>query len=96
MIIRIFRAVILPDRHQTYENFLLNTAIPLVRSQKGVLETSIGRPTAQAPNEYVFVSTWQDLDALKQFAGEEWDKAVIQPELVPLLQECFIHHYEQF
>ena len=37
---------------------------------------------------------WRDLQALKEFAGENWQEAVIDPDEVHLLKEAHTYHYE--
>lgn len=36
---------------------------------------------------------WRDLEAVKQFAGENWQTAVIDHEEARLLKETFVYHY---
>jgi len=43
----------------------------------GFLAVSILRPTKWSPDEYAMISEWQDETALKAFAGDNWNRAVI-------------------
>lgn len=94
MIIRVFRAIVKPGQHNAFEEFLQKTALPLVQSQEAVLTTYVGTPTIYNPDEFVFISTWRDIEGLKHFSGEQWQEEVVAPEAALLLRESYIYHYE--
>ena len=39
------------------------------------------------------VSEGELADAIRGFAGEDWNQAVVLPEEAHLLKETFVHHY---
>ena len=94
MIIRVFRARIHAGKGQQFEQFFLNKALPTVRARPGLVSVMVGKPLEVTPDEFLMVTVWQDLDALKGFAGENWQNAVIDPDEVDLLTETFVYHYE--
>ena len=96
MIIRVFRARIRPGLNDDFERFLREGPIPKITSLPGLVAQHVGRPTSAAPDEFVYVSVWKDLESLRTFAGDDWEHAVIDPEEEHLLLETFIHHYESF
>ena len=96
MIIRFFRALVHDGRQDSFRMFLTDTALPLIRSQEGLVSVSIGLPHETSPHEFSMVMVWRDLDALKRFAGEDWKSAVIHPDEAHLLKETFVHHYHAF
>ena len=49
-----------------------------------------------APDEFVMISTWADIDALRAFAGEDYTAAVIPPGMEQHMVESWVHHYEVF
>jgi heme-degrading monooxygenase HmoA len=49
---------------------------------------------AASPDEFVYVTVWRDLAALRAFAGEDWAKAVVDPSEEHMLRETFLGHYE--
>ena len=65
----------------------------MIRSQDGLLFASVGLPDEASPQEFSMVMRWRDLDAVKKFAGENWQTAVIDPEEARLLKETFVYHY---
>lgn len=96
MIIRVFRARVRPGKEREFERLVKEQSIPMVRKQKGVLAEYAGRPVGSNSNEFTFVSVWKDLSDIKTFVGEDWEKSVIPPDELPLIEEAFIHHYEVF
>lgn len=94
MIIRVFRAQVRPGAQQQFEKFFLNQALPNVRAQPGLVSVMVGTPHETTPNEFLMITVWKDLDALKGFTGEKWQAPVIDPEEFDLLQLTFLHHYE--
>ena len=94
MIIRFFRAIVHDGRQDAFEAFFLGTALPSVRSHEGLVSAIVGLPHASAPNEFSMLMIWRDIAALKGFAGEKWQNAVIHPDEADLLKETHLYHYE--
>ena len=93
VIIRIFRAIIRDGKQEEFAQFFRDTAVPLLQSQPGMLELTVGHPLPTSPHEFMMATTWSDLAALKAFAGDTWEQAVIDPAEAHLLSETFVHHY---
>ena len=93
MIIRFFRAIVHDGQQDGFKAFFLETALPLVRSQEGLVSASIGLPHEGSPNEFSMVMVWRDLEALKGFAGRDWERAVVHPDEAHLLRETHVYHY---
>jgi heme-degrading monooxygenase HmoA len=79
---------------EEFERFLRETAMPFVSGHDGLIGQHIGRPMRSDPEEFVYVTVWRDLDALRAFAGDDWSKAVIDPSEEHMLRETFLSHYE--
>jgi quinol monooxygenase YgiN len=94
MIIRVFRAVVHSGKVNEFQRFFLNKALPTIKAQPGLVSVMVGTPIETSPTEFLMVMVWQDVNALKGFAGEHWQNAVIDPDEVHLLKETFVHHYE--
>lgn len=94
MIIRVFRAKVRQNKRPDFEAKVKELSIPLVRSQKGLVAFFSGRPMASNPQEFVMVTVWKDLEALRAFAGDHWNVSVIPEPERPLLEESCVHHYE--
>lgn len=94
MILRIFRAVVHDGKQDEFREFVTQTALPLTRKQEGLVSVTIGKPHPTSPQEFTMISVWRDLDALKRFTGEAWNKVVVLPEEADMLQASHLHHYE--
>ncbi|HVL38438.1 MAG TPA: winged helix-turn-helix domain-containing protein [Fimbriimonadaceae bacterium] len=94
MIIRVFRGTVRPGTEDLYEKHLRKDAFPHFRRQPGFLGLHYGRPTEQAPHEFLVVTAWQDLGAVKRFAGENWTSAKVRPQEAEILVSSSVHHYE--
>ena len=93
MILRFFRAVIHEGKQAEFQKFFLGTVLPIIRSHAGLVAVSIGLPRPESPTEFCMSTVWQNLDALKGFAGETWQNAVFHPDERHLLKETHVHHY---
>jgi heme-degrading monooxygenase HmoA len=93
MIIRFFRALVHDGQQDSFRKFFIETALPLIRSQEGLVSVSVGLPQETSPREFSMVTVWRDLEALRRFAGDDWNRAVIHPDEEHLLRETFVHHY---
>jgi heme-degrading monooxygenase HmoA len=93
MIIRFFRALVHDGQQDSFRKFFIETALPLIRSQEGLVSVSVGLPHETSPHEFSMVTVWRDLDVLRRFAGDDWKSAVIHTDEAHLLKETFVHHY---
>lgn len=96
MIIRVFRARTRPGMGETHERLVRELSMPLVGAQPGLIAFYVGRPVGGNTDEYSMVSLWEDIAALRAFAGDDWEQAVIPEPERPNLQEVHVHHYEVF
>ena len=94
MIVRVFRVVAQDGKRAEFEDFFRNTALPLTRSQPGIVSVTAGVPRPENPNEFCMIMVWRNLEAMKAFVGEDWQSAHIHPDEAELVKERFIHHYE--
>lgn len=92
-LIRVFRASVKPGLVDEFQSFFQNEALPLVCSQEGMRRATIGLPYESKPNEFLMISEWESLEALKKFAGDDWNAAVIDPRESHLLVETAVDHY---
>jgi DNA-binding winged helix-turn-helix (wHTH) protein/heme-degrading monooxygenase HmoA len=93
VIIRVFRGVVQPGRQAEFLRVLEEQGIPHFRSHSGMLGVHVGTPTEASPDEFLVTTMWQDLDALRTFAGERWYEAKILPGERELLRSAHVHHY---
>lgn len=94
MILRIFRVIVQDGKRDEFKKFFLETAIPLMAKQPGLVSITHGLPRKETPDEFCMAMVWQDLDALKAFVGEDWLNPHIHEDEAVLVKERYIHHYE--
>jgi quinol monooxygenase YgiN len=93
MIIRIFQVVTHPGKEEDFSKFFHETAIPLMKGTDGIVSALPGAPRPDSPREFCFVMVWRDLEALKAFAGEDYQSAHIDPAEAELVESRNIKHY---
>ena len=93
MILRVFRAVVKPGKKDAAEQVVRDVSIPLVRSQPGMLRLYTG-PSTAGSDEFLMATVWSDLEALRGFVGDDWQKAVIPKEAADLFSSTELQHYD--
>lgn len=94
MILRLFQVTTKPGREADFAAFFHNTAIPMMLSVDGLLAVLPGAARPETPNAFGFVMLWRDLDALKAFAGEDYEKPHIHGDEVEFVATRTISHYD--
>ncbi len=98
MIARIWQARTRPGMGKAYLSYLEQTGIKEYKATPGnkdvlVLTREIGDAT-----EYVLITLWEDMEAVRRFAGAEPERAVYYPEDDRYFakEECkpYVLHYE--
>jgi len=93
MIIRVFRPRIFPDKINEFERFLHEIAVPMVRAQKGMVSVMLGKPLEPGNHDFLVITIWESLEALKAFTGKAWNNPVLDPAEDGLLMETFLDHF---
>lgn len=94
MIMRIFQVLVRPGEEEEFGKFFYETAIPLMKRTKGIVEVLPGAPRPESPREFSFVMVWEDLESLKSFVGDDFTSAHIDPAEAELVESRSIKHYE--
>jgi heme-degrading monooxygenase HmoA len=76
-IARIWRGRTLSAKADQYEKYLFASGISKVRATPGNLGVTVLRREDGGQTEFLVISIWESLDAVKRFAGSDYDKAVI-------------------
>jgi heme-degrading monooxygenase HmoA len=74
---RIWRGRTLTSKADEYEAYLFASGISRVRQTPGNLGVTVLRRAAGTETEFVVISIWESIDAVKHFAGKDYQKAVI-------------------
>jgi heme-degrading monooxygenase HmoA len=96
MIARTWRGVTREADKDTYYEYLKKTGLPDYGAIKGNQGVWVLRRVADGKAEFLLISVWESWDAIKAFAGPDFEKAVYYPEDRKFLLELDPHvkHYE--
>lgn len=98
MIARIWHGKTPVSRFEAYTNFMKQVAIPDYQKTDGFVSLSFLRNKQGDEAHFVLITYWENIDVIKNFAGEDFEKAKYYPEDVEYLLEFeeYVQHYEVF
>jgi len=81
-----------------YLGFLLNAGTKEYRETPGNLSVKVWQQMDRNCCHFCTVTEWESIDAIKAFAGEDYEKAVYYPEDDGILLEFEekVNHYETY
>ena len=96
MIARLWHGRTLAAKADAYEKYLDETGVKKILATKGNYGVEVLRHTDGAKTDFIVISYWESLDAVKRFAGADYQKAVIMPRDAEFLIEVepLVVHYE--
>ena len=96
MISRHWRGVARASEAEHYVRHLQREIFPKFTRISGFVSASILRRPIAAGVEFVIVTTWQSMDAVRQFSGDAGDAAVVPPVVQAMMVEYdrTVAHYE--
>jgi len=94
MVVRIFKATVKPELKKEFENFFRYEAIPYMQVQEGLVQVTTGKPISQNDHDFVMITTWESIDAVRKFMDNEWNKDKLVRDEMNLLLGTSIEHYE--
>lgn len=98
MITRIWHGRTSLAHADSYLAFLLNDGTKEYRETPGNISIRVWRRKEKDCCHFYTVTEWEDLEAVKRFAGEDYEKAVYYPEDQGILLEFEekVLHYESY
>jgi len=96
MIARLWWGWTTSDNADAYQELLRTEILPEIQTIAGCQGVYVLRRDVEDGVEFVVFSQWQSLDAVRRFADEEPDVAVVPPEARALLSRFdeTVKHYE--
>ncbi len=96
MIVREWRGHAARQRADAYPEHFRRNVLPELQSVNGFLGADLVRRDVNEEIEYVVLSRWSSMDAIHSFAGDDPDRAVIEPGAVAALSDYDrrVRHYE--
>ncbi|MEZ5830828.1 MAG: hypothetical protein R3D05_06575 [Dongiaceae bacterium] len=96
MIVRMWRGQAAAANADAYEKFVTGkvfAALPAIAGHRGayLLKRAVGGEV-----EFIAVTLWDSLEAIRKFAGDAIDRAVVEPEARAVLSsfDDFVRHFE--
>jgi len=98
MITRIWHGRTSLQHADSYLQFLLNDGTKEYLATKGNLSVKVWRQKAKDCCHFWTVTEWTDIEAVKGFAGDDYEKAKYYPEDDGILLEFEekVNHYESY
>jgi antibiotic biosynthesis monooxygenase (ABM) superfamily enzyme len=96
VIARLWRGWTTPENADAYEDFLRSDMFPSIHRVPGFLGADLLRRDEGDVVAFVTITRFESLDAVRAFAGDDYERAVIEPEARRLLarNDERSEHYE--
>src|SRR6266508_447565 len=96
MIVREWRGRASSSQAGAYPKHFREKVIPELRHVPGFIGAQLGRRQLDDKIEFLVLTRWQSMDAIRAFAGMDVDQAVVEPGAVAALIEFArsVRHYE--
>jgi len=87
MVARVWQGYTLPENADAYENFLKTEFLPSIEKKNidGYRKFHLLRFNNGPEVEFITIMWFDSLDNIRQFAGEDYEKAVVHPKAQQLL-----------
>ncbi|MEM1406723.1 MAG: antibiotic biosynthesis monooxygenase [Bacteroidota bacterium] len=95
MIARIWHGRVHEKDYERYTEFLKEVAIPDYQTTSGFQKLTFLRRLAGGIGHFTLITYWSDIDVIKNFAGEDYEKAKYYPQDDDFLlefEEKVVHH----
>jgi heme-degrading monooxygenase HmoA len=96
MIIRAWRGRADSSNSRTYVDHFTQSVLPELRSIEGFMGASLLRQNRPDDVEFLVLTRWSSMNAIRTFAGADVQKAVVEPTAVAALIsfDSTVQHYE--
>lgn len=96
MILREWRARTDRTRAGQYPGHFHDEVVPLLRRIEGFLGAELGTREEGEKIEYVVLTRWRSREAVRAFAGKDYEKSVVDADAARMLTDfdSFVRHYD--
>ena len=97
MVARIWEGYTTPENADAYSTFLKTEFLPDVEKKNinGYRKFQLLRNNSAAEVHFITIMWFEDLEQIKQFAGDDFEKAVVHPKAQALLKR-YDHYSKHF
>jgi len=95
MIVRIWTAEALTENAEDYRQHYAEVLLPRLRAIGGFLGASMLERVMDGHVEFVVITRWDNIDAIRAFAGPHQDRAAVEPDIRAALERFdeTVKHY---
>ena len=93
-ILRVFDVRAKPGKSELLKQKLSDTSVSVVKDKPGNLGYFFGKNIFSDENDLVFISVWENLDSVKSYFGEDWEKSYLPEGYAEIIESCSIKHIE--
>ena len=96
MISRQWKGVAKDQEADSYINHLKTDTFPTLSKINGFIRASILKRTVEEGIEFLIITEWESMEAIREFAGETVDVAVVPPVVQAMMikYDRKVSHYE--
>jgi heme-degrading monooxygenase HmoA len=96
MIVRIWRGLCIGENADAYERHVTRKVFPGLARIRGHRGAYLLRRHADGGVEFLAVTAWDSMKAIREFAKQDPDIAVVEPEAQAVLADFdrFVRHYD--
>lgn len=96
MIARMWRGSAFPEKAEEYVNHLQTSVLPELRQIEGFQGVTLMRKDSTQGAEFIVLTLWESMDAIRTFAGDNAEVAVVAPAAQGLFREydSTVRHFE--
>jgi Antibiotic biosynthesis monooxygenase len=96
-IVRVWKGYGAPDGVRRYcDEHFTHAVLPRLRAIDGFVNATVLVRSLEEETEVVVVTTWESIEAVRAFAGEEYEVAVVEPIVADLLTrfDARVSHFQ--
>ena len=96
MVLRVWRALADPAQRDAYPEHFRRRVIPELQAIPGFIDADLVTRDAGDAVEFTVLTRWRSMDAIRQFAGDDPTRAVVEPAAAAVLRsfERDVTHYD--
>jgi|SRR5580658_11349158 heme-degrading monooxygenase HmoA len=96
MIVRAWRGQALSSNPTAYIEHFKRNVLPELGTIEGFLGASLLRQNRPDDVEFLVLTRWSSIEAIRRFAGDDVGKAIVEPEAAAALAsfDTTVQHYE--
>ena len=96
MIIRLVHVKVKPGKQADFRQVMELLSVPEIQARKGMIAFYPGQPLGPDSPDFMLVTVWKGRKGVEIGCSEEWIEKIIPREVMPLVEEWYVHGYKSF